>query len=258
MPTIDDALALASQGWRVLPLHGKTPRTAHGVKDATADPEQVARWWAGGARHNVGARVPGHLVVLDCDPRNGGTLDVLEAANGGPLPVTLTVYSGRGDGGRHLYYRHPGGKLTQRLLPAGVDVKTESGYCVLPPSIHPDTGRAYSWGDVPTPATFPPGLLELVRPPAPAPAPFPASAPAGRGSRDRLAKRARYLAEHMARAGEGQRNARLHWATCEAIRCGYPAEAFDLLADAARHCGLGDTEIARTMQSARRTMRSGS
>lgn len=253
MPTIDEALALARTGWRVLPLNGKIPRTAHGVKDATADPEQVAKWWAGGAQHNIGARVPGHLVVLDLDPRNGGTLAALEALNGGPLPDTLTAYSGRGDGGQHRYYRHPGGRLSQRLLPPGIDVKTETGYCVLPPSFHPATGKAYTWGSVTAAAALPPRLLELVRPPIPAAPPQRAAPPSGEAGAKLLAIRASRLADHVASAGEGQRNGLLFWATCQAHREGYPPDTFDLLEAAAVHAGLSVHEARATIESAHRT-----
>jgi hypothetical protein len=61
-----------------------------------------------------------------------------------PLPPrTLTHRSGRGDGGRHRFYRRPPGKLTTKLLGAGFDIKDRSGYVVAPPSLHPDTGRPY-------------------------------------------------------------------------------------------------------------------
>lgn len=262
MPTIDDALALARAGWRLLPLRGKIPITAHGVKDATADPEQVARWWARGARHNIGARVPGHLVVLDLDPRNGGTLDVLERANGGPLPETMTVYSGRGDGGQHRYYRHPGGTLSQRRLPDGIDVKTQTGYCVMPPSIHDATGKPYAWGTMLTPAPFPEGLLRLVRPPAPRPANHTSFRPrAGESDDDayeRLRERATHLAAHVAGAAEGNRNARLFWAVCTAHREGYPPDTFALLERAAVHSGLSEAEARATLASAHTTMRGNS
>ncbi|MGJ0203372.1 bifunctional DNA primase/polymerase [Leucobacter sp. gxy201] len=260
MPTIDDALALAQQGWRILPLNGKIPRTAHGVKDATADPAHVARWWAGGASWNIGARVPGHLVVLDLDPRNGGTLALLEQANGGPLPDTLTALSGRGDGGRHLYFRHPGGRLTARGLPAGIDVKTETGYCVLPPSIHPETGHPYVWASMSPPAALPTPLLTLVRLPEPKPTPARFATARGEGgdAEARLRRRAGHLAEHVAAAAEGQRNARLYWAACTAHREGYPPDTFDMLERAAVHAGLSEHEARGTVLSAHRMMRGSS
>ena len=86
--------------------------------------------------------------MLDSDPRHGGedNLVAFAAANGG-LPSTLTCFSGRGDGGRHRYCLHPGGELSGKRLPEGVDLKTHSGYTVIPPSLHPDTGKPYYWAE---------------------------------------------------------------------------------------------------------------
>lgn len=253
MATKDEALSLAAAGWQILPLRGKIPVTRHGVKDASSQLKHVAQWWAGQATHNVGARVPGHLVVLDLDPRNGGTLEVLETLNGGKLSPTLTVHSGRGDGGRHLYYRHPGGKLSARRLPDGIDVKTDTGYCVVPPSLHPETGQPYVWGEHPTPEPLPFELLTLLRVEPPRQAQ--SFAVGSLEGLDLLRIRAQHLAIHMASAAEGNRNGRLFWATCQAIRDGHPRETFDLLAAAAIAAGLSADEAWETIKSAQRTER---
>ena len=186
------AIELAVRGWRVFPLTGKIPAIAnphprgsterltckgecgqdgHGVLDATTDLDTVAGWWSGrydGA--NIGVRLADDVVVIDVDPRNGGAESVATLTERyGPLPETLTAISGRGDGGCHRYYRRPFGTLTSKHLGAGIDVKTSAGYVVVPPSIHPDTGRAYTW--VEHPIVDPPGwLVDLLRPPAPEPA----------------------------------------------------------------------------------------
>ena len=97
------ALELVDAGWAVLPLNGKQPVTAHGHLDATTDPKQVKKWWGEGD-WNIGSPVPENLLVLDIDPRNGGSLEELERRAGVTLPPTLEVISGRRDGGRHLYY----------------------------------------------------------------------------------------------------------------------------------------------------------
>jgi hypothetical protein len=162
-----DAVDLARQGWQVFPLRGKIPAIpgGRGVLDATSDPAQVAAWWGGPHRNaNIGARVPTGLFVLDIDPRNGGltSLAALEDTHG-RLHATLTVWSGRGDLGRHLYYRHPGGKITSRRLGDGLDIKTSAGYCVAPRSLHPDTGQPYTWETRPPVAT-PAWLATLIRP----------------------------------------------------------------------------------------------
>lgn len=233
----------------MLPLRGKIPVTAHGVKDATTDPGTIARWWAGSTAHNIGARVPRSLLVLDIDPQNGGSLGALTEAAGGYLPPTLTVHSGRGTGGRHLYYLHPGGSVSSTRLPPGIDVKTERGYCVMPPSLHPATGQPYRWEHA-TPAHLPSELTALLRPVAPRPRPAPA-AQLGTGP---LSERAAHLARFVQDAPEGTRNGRLYWAACQAIRDGHDVMTFDLLEGAAIVAGLTETEARRTIASAHRTM----
>ena len=249
-PTRDDALRLAAFGWMVLPLNGKVPITAHGVKDASRNPVQIERWWPGDARHNIGARVPSCLLVLDIDPQNGGTLDALHDIVGGRLPRTLTVHSGRGTGGRHLYFHHPGGPVSSVRLPAGVDVKTNTGYCVMPPSLHPATGEPYRWDYAP-PAQLPLPLAHLLRPAPPRHRP---SHSARRLSGSALATKATHLANTIQNAPEGKRNDLLFWAACQAIRDGHPDDTLDLLEGAAVVAGLAETEAHRTVASARRTM----
>lgn len=188
----DYAIEYAVRGWRVFPLRGKAPAIGnphprgsverqtckgecgldgHGVLAATSDFASVAAWWSGRyAGCNIGARVPDNVFVIDTDPRNGG-LDSFATltASYGSLPKTLETISGRGDGGTHRYYRAPVGKLTSKNLGDGIDVKTSAGYTVVPPSIHPDTGRPYRWGNREPIAEPPEWLVDLIRPPIPAP-----------------------------------------------------------------------------------------
>ena len=110
----------------------------------------------------IGARVPESLLVVDVDPRNGGNLAELELFTG-PLPPTLTAWSGRNDGGRHLYFLRPAGPITSTRLPDGIDLKA-NGYCIVPPSIHPATGQPYRWEQHPV-AAIPPRLRALLLPP---------------------------------------------------------------------------------------------
>lgn len=243
MATLADALDLAEAGWAVLPLRGKIPLTAHGVKDASTDPDQIRRWWQG-AELNIGARVPSHLVVLDFDPQNGGTVALLEEAIMQPLPTTLTVHSGRGTGGQHRYFRRPPGSLTSTRLPSGIDVKTDRGYCVMPPSLHPSTGRPYTWQEA-EPARLPSALIALLRPATPV-----------RASRSRAAEaspqRLLQLAQFVTTRAEGGRNAALFWAACRALEEGH--HDLDVLEGAALAAGLTEIETTRTIASAQRTV----
>jgi hypothetical protein len=187
----DAALAYATAGYQVFPLRGKLPRgncpaceprspryqphrpadcaceLCHGLYAATTDPQRIGRWWGRWPQANIGARVPQGLFVLDLDPRHGALdrLAQLEAAHG-PLPPTRVSLSGRGDGGQHRWFLHPGGPLSAARLGHGLDVKTHAGYVLLPPSRHPTTGNPYTWAE-PTldPAPVPAWLRRLLAPP---------------------------------------------------------------------------------------------
>jgi hypothetical protein len=168
--------------WPVFPLRGKIPAIpgGRGVLDATTDVAQITAWWTGPYKGaNIGGRVPESMFVLDVDPRHGGdrSIAALEQRHG-PLPETLTTVSGRGDGGTHRFYRRPLGKLSAKRLGAGVDVKTSTGYVVLPPSIHPDSRKPYICIEAPVVAP-PAWLIDLLRP-APPPQLRPPVAPSMR------------------------------------------------------------------------------
>lgn len=165
------AVEYAIRNWPVFPLNGKIPAIpghegGKGVLDATTDLDTVVAWWSGRyADRNIGLRVPEAIVVIDVDPRNGGLEALAEIeTRQGPLPETLTTWSGRGDGGRHLYFRRPPGQLTATRLGDGIDVKTSSGYVVAAPSIHPDTGNRYIRVDAPV-AAPPAWLIHLLAKP---------------------------------------------------------------------------------------------
>jgi hypothetical protein len=164
------AIEYAIRNWAVLPLRGKIPAIpkelgGHGVLDATTDLVTVAVWWAGKYKGaNIGARVPESMFVLDVDPRHGGDATIAALQDRyGQLPQTLTTVSGRGDGGVHLFYRRPPGELSAKRLGPGIDIKTSTGYVVLPRSIHPDTGQPYARIDAPV-VTPPAWLVELLQP----------------------------------------------------------------------------------------------
>ena len=107
---------------------------------------QVRHWLADHPDANL-AIVTGALsglVVLDVDPRHGGTesLEKWERTHGA-LPTT--VESRTGGGGRHLYFAHPGREIRNRVgLAPGLDLRGDGGVIVAPPSIHP-SGEPYRW-----------------------------------------------------------------------------------------------------------------
>lgn len=167
------ALAAAREyvalGWPVLPIAGmvgpscgcrarsacehpaKHPLNRGGTKTASTDVAQVAEWWDHWPWAGVGivTGVRSGLVVLDVDPRHGGTHSLEELRERG-LELTRTLYAHTGGNGWHLYYGHPGfevhnttGRVGARQL-GGLDMRGDGGFVVAPPSGHVD-GGCYRW-----------------------------------------------------------------------------------------------------------------
>jgi len=149
------ALEYQKFGWAVLPLHsvrngectcrksdcsnpGKHPRTKHGVKDASKDPEQIRKWFENHPHSNIGlatGTISGR-VVLDVDVKDGKpgiqSLEELQKKNE-PLPKTLT--SQTPSGGFHYIFKIGNQKIKTKIgfLP-GLDFIAEGSYIVAPPS----------------------------------------------------------------------------------------------------------------------------
>src|SRR5258707_192040 len=141
----ESAQGYARNGWRVFPLHavhdgdcscgkdhcssaGKHPRTKNGVKDATTDARQIARWWEQWPLANIGIATgtATGLYVIDVDCAKGATLESLEELGIVGLTWTLTVRTG--SGGYHLYLLCPQalGNTAGKLAPY-VDTRGDGG-----------------------------------------------------------------------------------------------------------------------------------
>lgn len=157
---LDAALSYGQRGYHILPLHavdavgctcrksscdspGKHPRTAHGVKDASTEDAVIRRWWTQWPEANIGIATgeQSGVLVLDVDPRNGG-LESLQAAERefGSLPQTVMVETG--GAGRHYYFSYNAGIRGRTGFRPGLDLKTDGGYVVAPPSRH-ISGKLY-------------------------------------------------------------------------------------------------------------------
>ena len=176
-PLIDWALYWYDHGWRVFPLKtsGKDPlfptahgngdplrgkckgecgRIGHGFLDGlNASRETIAEWWQAHPSANIGATPPAGWVVVDID----GPLDA-----GVTFPDTRTHDTGKG---RHLIYinnvERPVGQTSGNArLWTNVDTRVSGkGYIVLPPSIHPDTGKPYTITDTRDPIELPTAMI---------------------------------------------------------------------------------------------------
>jgi hypothetical protein len=246
------ALDYAARGWRIVPVPPgeKTPRLKGWPDRATADPEQIVRWFARSPNLNLALATGAGsgVVVVDVDGPEGRVSWRELQDTYHDVPVTLTCRSPRTDGGEHWYFAHPGGIVrnsTSRLGP-GLDVRGDRGACILPPSWRRE-GR-YRWADPDVPVADPPRwLVALMQPPA-EPTPVRPVMPANPG------RRLVALRDTVADAVEGNRNGALNWAAyvlrddVEAGRVDLD-DAWSTLANAGLAAGLPLAEVRRTLAS---------
>jgi putative DNA primase/helicase len=178
MPVIPpEVYAAAGRGWRLFPVEarGKLPLIKGWPEVATSDIAQLETWAHQYPACNWGlatGTVSG-LVVIDIDGAEGrASLANLER-EGLTLPATLTVTTGRTDGGEHRYFRSPSGVDIRNdqsgKIGAHVDVRGTGGFVVCPPSIHA-SGKQYRFIDPSAPvADLPAWIVNrlTVRPPMP-------------------------------------------------------------------------------------------
>ena len=188
----------------------------------------------------TGAPGPDVLDVDDHGPAGNGYAAFARLNRAGLLDGAA-AYVATPSGGLHAYFR--GSDQRNGHLPAHhLDFRSHGGYIVAPPSLV--DGKPYrlirtvqadgglDWATVTA-------LLEPRRQIAPQPRPAP--------GRDLS-----HLARWVAGQAEGNRNAGLFWAANRALDAD-PAADLSALAAAARHAGLEDKEITRTLDSARKT-----
>lgn len=155
------AIAYADAGFRVLPCEpgAKSPLAwgafRHGARTASRDRETVRDAFVDNPGANVGIVPDPSYVILDIDPRTGGTL---ERAEGFGLPID--GYRERsGGGGWHLPLTMPVGVAAERstTLAPGIELKGSAAYAVSPHSrldgagwyrVDPDRD-VWQWGAIP-------------------------------------------------------------------------------------------------------------
>ena len=245
--TLRQALAYARRGWPVFPcLPGqKIPATAHGYKDATTDEQQIVEWFGHSQAWNlaIATGTPGPD-VLDIDQHG-------QAGNGYPgfarlrragLVNGAAAFVRTPAGGMHAYFtgsdQHNG-----RLPSHHLDFRSQGGYILAPPSqvdgmpyrliSRPGGQGTLDWASV----------TALLNPERHHEHPAPSHA---------ADRRLGQLVRWVARQTEGNRNAGLYWAANRALDAN-PAADLSPLAAAARQAGLGDAEVTRTLDSARKT-----
>jgi putative DNA primase/helicase len=260
---LNAALRYAAGGWPVFPCKpsDKRPLTPNGFKDASTNTDQIRDWWTKHPNAMIGmatGKRSGVLVLdLDIDPERG--LDgIAAAAELGELPDSLVVRTPRG--GLHCYLDWQEGLGNSRgALPAGIDVRGEGGYVILPPSRRAD-GVSYTWAKPPgqcQPAEAPAWLLAQIRSKPAKPESSPTSlrnteVHQGRWEYAQAALERECAA--VANAAEGSRNETLNRATFalgQLVAGGALDEQVmrNRLRAAADACGLDQQEAERTIAS---------
>jgi hypothetical protein len=163
MTPVETAANLAAHGWQPIALRQNDKRPQLPGWQTTALADTLAALVAPGA--NIGIAVPPGFVVLDVDRKNGiDGFDTL--AQWPPLPESLAAWTP--SGGQHRWFKLPPGlSVANRVgIAPGLDVRTDGGYIVAPPSVI--NGKPYAWQNwdtvsAPVIADAPPWLLQLIQ-----------------------------------------------------------------------------------------------
>ena len=149
---LEAALLYASLGWKVFPLKpGKKDEfaVASWKNEASTDEAQIRRWWARNPRYNIGIVTGSGLCVIDVDdkPKNpvmgSDMLRDWELEHG---EISETMCCKTPTGGMHYYFDVGDARISGcQSNTIFIDLRCDGNFIMAPPSIHPDTGTAYTW-----------------------------------------------------------------------------------------------------------------
>lgn len=157
MPEVlEHALQYAADGWHVLPVQfkeekgkvKKPPLISEWQEKATTDPATIRQWFSKWPDAGIAVHAgKSGLVVVDIDPRNGGTPQAAAGLfEGVDIEQVATLTADTAGGGQHYVFRAPDTAARLPKTPApGVDLLAGDHYFVVAPSNNPITGQAYKW-----------------------------------------------------------------------------------------------------------------
>jgi len=144
---LEAALAYLDDCRTVIPLNGKVP-VIPSWKDfqqgKAPTPDEMRQWFK-----TYGDRITG-LGMITGYVHGLAVLDLESDEDPSKYELPPTAISRTGGGGWHYFYDYPYLVDEIKSGPLGAygihgDMKADGGYVVVPPSIHPKTGKAYEW-----------------------------------------------------------------------------------------------------------------
>lgn len=131
---------LNKMGWNII-LVGKNKKPFDDWKEyqtKKVTPERLKTWFILHPEANI-AVITGkisNLTVVDIDPRHDGSYE--------PFKDIQTIKSKTGGGGYHIFFQFEEGLSNKAGIQEGIDIRSEAGYVILPPSSH-KSGNNYEW-----------------------------------------------------------------------------------------------------------------
>ncbi len=162
---LDIVLRMAARGWRLLPCvrRDKKPLIQDWPRRASSDADVIRKWAREheGCNWGVATGPESGIFVIDVDGEYGENSFCSLVERHGTWSKTLTAITAHG---RHFYFDWPtSGTIRNSAgkLGAGLDVRGDGGYCVIPPSTHP-SGAVYEWAADLQVTSAPGWLLEAI------------------------------------------------------------------------------------------------
>lgn len=129
-------------GWALTPVQGKMPKNPGWQRTTPQKYEDVQSVWTGWAMQGMNpGLVLGSSNVADFELDSDDVTAFLDLL-GGEIPKTPAYRSGTGR--YHVLFRNTDPNLT-RFQKSGMELRAGSHQSVLPPAIHPETGKEYEW-----------------------------------------------------------------------------------------------------------------
>ena len=187
-PIVEAAVAYGRAGWKIIPCHSSGPKAKHpritGWQEAaSADEEQIRKWWSLWPDAAIGLPMgQGGTVAIDCDldeaGRPAGGQELLNFLSGIADFTMLTAWQTTPSGGSQRLFRLADGMSLEDVKNAvgktgwpklpHCDVRGEGGFIIAAPSrIGPyrkaPDGGAYQWQDgIKFPQTMPRELYGIL------------------------------------------------------------------------------------------------